>query len=97
MTGICFPRFGNNTTIVLDLVNLGRDQRLHTIFEGYLIRFSALNEDQDDGCCLIHAINTADRSSLDDCCFRDYCLQHKNRDHSYRRVTFVIFESYRAI
>ena len=46
-----------------DLVNLRRDRRLHTSFEGNLIGFSAINEDQNDGCCLVHAINTADGSS----------------------------------
>ena len=83
--------------IVLDLVNLGRDRRLHTIFEGNLIRFSALNEDWDDGCCLIHAINVTNGSSLNDRCFRDYHLHYKYIDHSNKRVTFTISESYKPI
>ena len=83
--------------IYLDLINLRRDRRLHASFEGNLIRFSAINEDRNDGCCLVHAINTADGSSLNDFCFRDYRLRYKYRDHSYRRVTFVISESYREI
>ena len=62
MTAICCQRFGNSTVIFLDLVNLGRDRRLCTIFEGNLIRFSAINEDRNDGCCLVHAINTTDGS-----------------------------------
>ena len=98
MTGIRCPRFGNNTTIFPDLVNLGRDcQCLHIIFEGNLIGFSAINEDRDDGCCLIHAINVTNGSSLSDHCFIDYLLQYKYTDHSNRRVTFVISESYKAI
>ena len=98
MIGIRCPRFGNSTVIVLDLVNLVRDCRcLHTIFKGDLIGFSALNEDRDDGCCLIHAINATNRSSLSDRCFKDYRLHYKYTDHSNRRVTFAIYESYRAI
>ena len=58
---------------------------------------SVINEDRNDGCCLVHAINTADGSSLNDRCFRDYRLCYKYRDHSYKRVTFAISESYRAI
>ena len=81
--------------IVLDLVNLGRDRRLHTMFKGDLIGFSAINEDRDNRCCLIHAINVANGSSLNDRCVRYYCLHYKYIDHSYRRVTFVISESYR--
>ena len=84
--------------IVLDLVNLGRDFRhLHTIFEGNMIRFSALNEDRDDGCCLVHAINATDGSSLNDHCFRDYRFHYRYTVHSNRRVTFAISESYREI
>ena len=66
-------------------------------FRGKFDHISAINEDQNDGYCLVHAINTTDGSSLDDRCFRDYRFHYKFRDHSYRRVTFVIFESYRAI
>ena len=96
-TTICFPRFGNSTRIFPDLVNLGRDRHLHTSFEGNLIRFSAINEDRDDDYCLIHEINVTNGSSLSDHCFRDYRLRYKYRDHSYRRVTFAICESYKAI
>ena len=78
-----------------ELVNLGRDCRLlHTIFEGYLIGFSALNEDRDDDLCLIHAINAANGSSLSDRYFRYYGLHYKYTNHSNRRVTFAISESY---
>ena len=97
MIGIHCPRFGNNTMIVLDLVNLGRDRRLYTILKGDLIGFLALNEDRDDGCCLFHAINSANRSILSDRCFRDYHLHYKCIDHSDIRVTFTISESYREI
>ena len=97
MTGIHCSRFGNSTRIVLDLVNLGRDRRLYTIFKGDLIGFLALNEDQGVGCCLIHAINATNGSSLSNRCFRDYHLHYKYTDHSDRRVTFAISESYRAI
>ena len=76
-----------------DLVNLGRDRCLCTIFKGNLIGFSAINEDQNDGCCLVHAINSADGSNLSDHCFRDYRLRYKYIDHSHRRVTFAIFEN----
>ena len=96
-TAIRCPRFGNITVIFPDLVNLGRDRRLCTIFEGNLIGFSAINEDQNDGCCLVHAINVADRSTLSNRCFRYYRLRYKYIDHSHRRVTLVISESYRAI
>ena len=75
------------------LINLRRDRRLHASFKGNLIRFSAINEDQNDGYCLVHAINTTDSSSLDDRCFGDYHLHYKFRDHSSRRVTFAISES----
>ena len=97
MTGIHCPRFGNNTVIFPDLVNLGRDRHLHKIFEGNLIIFSAINEDQDDRCCLIHATNATNGSSLNDRCFRDYLLHYKYTDHSNRRVTFAIYESLRVI
>ena len=97
MTGIHFPRFGNSTVIFLDLVNLGRDRRLCTIFEGNLIGFSAINEDRNDGCCLVHAINATEGSSLSDHCFKDYRLHYKYIDHSHRRVTFAISESYKVI
>ena len=83
--------------IVLYLVNLGRYWRSYTIFEGDLIGFSAINEDRNDGCCLVHAINAADGSNLSDHCFTDYRLHYKYIDHSHRRVTLVISESYRAI
>ena len=63
MTDIRYPRFGNSIMIFLDLLNLGRDRCLYTSFEGNLIGFSAINEDQNDGFCLVHAINTADGSS----------------------------------
>ena len=97
MTAICCPRFGNSTVIFPDLVNLGRDRRLCIIFKGNLIGFSAINEDRNDGFCLVHAINTTDGSNLSDRCFRDYHLHYKYIDHSHRRVNFEIFESYRAI
>ena len=97
MTGIRCPRFGNSTRIVLDLVNLGRDRRVYTIFKGDLIGFLALNEDRDAGCCLVHAINVTNESSLSGRCFRYYHLHYKYTDHSNRRVTFVIYESYKAI
>ena len=80
-----------------DLVNLGRDWRLCTIFKGNLIGFSAINEDRNDGCCVVHAINAVDGSNLSDRCFRDYRLRYKYIDHSHRRVTFMISKSYRAI
>ena len=83
--------------ISLDLVNLGRDRCLHTMFEGYLNGFSAINEDRGAGCCLVHAINAANGSSLSDRCFRDYRFHYKYTDHSDKRVTFAISESYRAI
>ena len=83
--------------IVLDLVNLGRDRCMYTIFEGNLIVFSTINKDRNDGCCLVHAINVIDGSSLSDRFFRDYRLHYKYTDHSNIRVTFAIFESYRAI
>ena len=67
------------------------------MFRGKFDQISAINEDRNDGCCLVHAINAADGSSLDDRCFRDYRLRYKYRDYSYRRVTFAISESYRAI
>ena len=97
MTGIRCPRFGNSTRIVLDLVNLGRDRHLHTIFEGNLNTFSVINDKRGSGCCLVHAINAANGSSLSDRCFRYYHLHYKYTDHSDRRVTFVISESYREI
>ena len=97
MTGIRSPRFGNSTMIVLDLVNLGRDRRLHTIFKGDLIEFLALNEDRGARCFLFHAINAANRSILSDRCFRDHRFHYKCTDHSDRRVNFAISESYRAI
>ena len=62
-TAIHFPRFGNSIMIFLDLVNLRRDRRLHASFKGNFIGFSAINEDRNDGCCLVHAINTTDGSS----------------------------------
>ena len=84
--------------IVLDLVNLGRDcQRLHAIFKGNLNGFSAINEEWGVGCCLVHAINATNGSDLSDRCFRDYRLHYKYTDHSNRRVTFAISESYRTI
>ena len=83
--------------IVRYLVNCGRDCHLRTIFEGNLNVFSAINEDQNDGCCLVQAINSVDGSSLDDRCFKYYHLHYKYRDHSYRRVAFTISESYREI
>ena len=94
MTGI---RFGNSIMIFPDLVNLRRDRRLHTSFEGNLIGFLVINEEWGDGFCLVHAINAANRSILSDRCFRDYCLRYKYIYHSHRRVTFVISESYREI
>ena len=97
MTAIHCPRFGNSTVIFPYLVNLGRDGRLCTIFKGNMIRFSAINEDRNEGCCLVHAINVANRSNLSDRCFRDYRLRYKYIDHSDRRLTFAIFESYREI
>ena len=92
MTAFHCPIFGNSTVIFPDLVNLGRDRRLCTIFEGNLIRFSAIKEDRNDGCCLVHAINTTNGSSLSDHYFRDYLLHYKYIDHSNRRVTFAISE-----
>ena len=83
--------------IVLDFVNLGQDHSLCTIFEGNLNGFLAINEERGAGCCLVHAINAANKSSLSDRCFRDYRLHYKYIDHSNRRVTFVISVSYRAI
>ena len=97
MTAIRYPRFGNSIVIFPDLVNLGRDRCLCTIFKGNLIEFSAINEDKNDGCCLVHAINAVDGSSLSDHCFREYRLHYKYIDHSHRRVTLAISESYRAI
>ena len=49
------------------------------------------------GVSLVHAINDANGSSLSDRCFRYYRLHYKCTDHSDRRVTFAISESYRAI
>ena len=46
---------------------------------------------------LFHAINVTNGSNLSDRCFRDYRLHYKYTDHSHRRVTFVISESYRAV
>ena len=66
-------------------------------FRGKFDQISAINEDQNDGYCIFHEINTADGSSLDDRCFRDYRFRYKFIDHSYRRVTFAISESYKAI
>ena len=83
--------------IFLDLVNLGRDERLCTIFKGNLIGFSAINEDRNDGCCLVHAINATDGSSISDRLFKEYHLHYKYIDHSHRRVTLAISESYRTI
>ena len=83
--------------IVLYLVNLGRDRRLHTIFEGNLIEFLAINEDRGAGSCLVHAINAANGSSLSDRCFRYYCLHYKYIYHSNIRVNFEISKSYSAI
>ena len=97
MTAIHYPRFGNSIVIFLDLVNLGRDWRMCIIFKGNLIGFSAINEDRNDGCCLVHAINASNGSSLSDRCFRDYGLRYKYIYHSHRRVTLAIYESYRAI
>ena len=97
MTGIRFPRFGNSTMIVRDLVNRGRDCHLRTIFEGNLNAFSAINEERGMGCCLVHAINAANGSSLSDHCFEYYHLHYKCTDHSNGRVTFAISESYRVI
>ena len=95
MTSIHCPRFENNIMIFPDLVNLRWDRHLYAIFEGNLIGFSAINEDRNDGCCLVHAINVVNGSSLSDRCFRDYRLRYKYIDQSHRRVTFVISESYR--
>ena len=80
-----------------DLVNLGQDRRMCTIFKGNLIGFSTINEDRNDGCYLVHAINAADGSSLSDRCFREYHLRYKYIDHSHRRVTLAISESYREL
>ena len=66
-------------------------------FRGKFDQISAINEDQNDGYCLVHAINTVDGSNLDDRCFKECHLRYKFRAHSYRRVTFVISESYGAI
>ena len=83
--------------IVRDLVNRGRYCHLPTIFEGNLNVFLAINEERGAGCCLVHATNAANGSSLSDHCFRDYHIHYKYIDHSDRRVTFASFESYRAI
>ena len=80
-----------------DLVKSSTIPVLAHMFQGKFDRILAINEDQNDECGLVHAINTDDGSSLDDRCFRDYRLQHKNRYHSYRRVTFASSESYRVI
>ena len=96
-TGIRCPRFGNSIMIFPDLVKYSTRPAPAHKFRGKFDRISAINEDQNDGCCLVHAINTADGPSLNDCCFIDYHLCYKYRDHSYRRVTFAIFESYREI
>ena len=95
--GIRCPRFGNSTMIVRDLVNRGRDCHLRTIFEGNLNMFSAINEEQGMGCCLVHAINAANRTSLSYRCFKYYHLHYKYTDHSEIKVTFAISESYRVI
>ena len=97
MKGIHCPRLGNSTMIVRDLVNRGRDCHLRTIFEGNLNAFSAINEERGAGCCLFHAINATNGSSLSDRYFRDYHLHYKYVDHSNRRVTFAISETYRVI
>ena len=33
------------------------------MFRGKFDRISAINEDRNDGCCLVHAINTTDGSN----------------------------------
>ena len=83
--------------IVLDLENLGRDRSLRIIFGGNLNKFLVINEEWGTGCCLVHAINATNGSSLTNRCFRDYRLHYKYTDHSDRRVTFAISESYRVI
>ena len=96
-TGICCPRFGNSIMIFPDLVKSPmRLAPAHTL-QGKFDWVSEINEDWNDGCCLVHAINTADGSSLYDHCFRDYHLHYEDRGHSYRRFTFAISESYREI
>ena len=97
MIGIRCPRFGNSIMIFPDLVKYSTRPVPAHKFRGKFDRISAINEDRDDGCCLIHAINTANGSSLSDHCFRDYRLRYKYTDHSHKRVTFVISKSYRAI
>ena len=67
----------------------------HT-FRGKLDLISAINEDQNDGCCLVHVINTVEGSSLQDRWVTEYHLCYKYKDHPYGRVTLEISESYRA-
>ena len=96
MTGICCPRFGNTIMIFLDLVkSLTRLAHVH-MFRGKFDQILVINEDQNDGCCLVHAINTADGSSLQDRWVIEYHLCYRYKDHPYGRVTLAISESYRA-
>ena len=89
MTGIPYYRSGNSRINFSDLVNLRRDRRLHTHASREIDRISAFIEDQDDRCDLVHAINTTDGFSLDDCCVQVYRLRHKSRNYSFGRVTFA--------
>ena len=95
-TGIRCPRFGNIIIIFPDLVKYStRLAPAHT-FRGKFDWISTINEDRNDGCCLVHGINTADRSSLQDRWVTEYHLGYKYKDNPYRRVTLAISESYRA-
>ena len=89
MIGIPYHRFGNNIINFPDLVNIRQDRRLHTHASREIDRISTFIEDRDDGCGLVHAINTTDGFILDDRYDQDCRLWHKSRNYSFRRVTFA--------
>ena len=97
MTDISYSGFGNSVINFPDLVNLRQDRRLYThtlreIWSDFSIYWGS-----DDGCGLVHAINTTDGFSLDDRYVWDYCLWHKIRSYSFRRVTFARIQEPRFI
>ena len=89
MTGIPYRRFGSSIIKFPDLENLRRDRCLYTHASRETWSDFTIYWGSDDGCGLIHAINTTDGFILDDRCIRDYCLWHKRRNWSFERVTLA--------
>ena len=97
MTGISYRGFGGSVINLPDLVNLWRDRCLYTHTSREIWSDFSIYWGSDDGCGLVHAINTTDGFSLDDRCVWYYRLRYKSRSYSFGRVTFARIQEPRVI